>query len=303
MGGEDGRFRMQNLSFLKNTRVVRHLAGWGLAAMALAFFLNSAQGDGAPATAKEVPVCGIFGMEARAFQGWRAMAQRSPTARDVPGYDYEQIILETSDARSLNGYRIGAKQRGSDRRALLFLQGNAVLADQLRNDLTFFADRGFDVFTFDYRGYGNSSGRPFLNPIGEDQAEVAAYLRGLGYDQMFLYGISMGGIFGLSPHMPLEVFDAIAVDATPATFPWFAICPGKYNPISNLPKDASNIMVISGGRDGVVPRADVAPLGREVAARGGIYRHEPGFGHPLMDSARNTRARFTIVADFFDDVE
>ena len=99
--------------------------------------------------------------------------------------------------------------------------------------------------------------------------------------------------------MQLDHFTAVAIDSSPAELPWYAFCPPEYDPIVNLPPDASKMIVISGGRDTVVDASDVEPLGRAVKARGGEYRREPIFGHPLMDGAQNTRKRFGIVADFF----
>ena len=104
----------------------------------------------------------------------------------------------------------------------------------------------------------------------------------------------------LGPHMQIGAFEAIAVDSSPAKLPWYAFCPSEYDPIANLPTEASNIMIISGGRDSVIHASDVEPLGRAIEAIGGEHRHEPNFGHPLMDGPNNTRTRFKIVADFFE---
>ncbi len=104
------------------------------------------------------------------FEVWRDIANRGPSGRGVEGYAYETITIESSDRPTLAGYRIFAKKRNTASRALLFLQGNAMRADQLRDDLIYFADRGFDVFIFDYRGYGNSGGVPLLKPSSVDQS-------------------------------------------------------------------------------------------------------------------------------------
>ncbi len=249
---------------------------------------------------QEVPICGFFGLEATMFEAWRDLAALGPLARNVNGFAYSPIAVKTSDRRSLKGYRISAKNRAVAARAILVLQGNAVLADQLRDDLTYFAGRGFDVFIFDYRGYGKSNGTPLLRPISLDQALITEKVLGKDYKQIFLYGISMGGVFSLGPHMPITKFKAVAVDSTPAKLPWYAFCPSEYDPIANVPTDASNILVISGGRDEVISASDVEPLGKAIKARSGQYRHVQNFGHPLMDGYKNTLNRFRIIADFFE---
>ncbi len=247
-------------------------------------------------------VCGIFGIEAVTFENWRDLANQGVPAPTIGGYSYDAMRIDRPDRPSLVGYRLSTGKGPDSRRALLFLQGNAMRADQLRQKLTFFADRGFDVFVFDYRGYGGSDGVPLLKPIGLDQTEIADFIKDQGYEHAYLYGMSMGGIFALGPQMRRDAFDAIAIDSSPAKLPWYSFCPSEYDPIANVPGDASNMIVLSGGQDRIVPSADVAPLGEAVAARGGVYVHEPDFGHPLADGSRNTRHRFAIVADFFDSV-
>ena len=269
-----------------------------LAVSTLLSFSND--GNAASGSGEGERVCGVFGLETALFEAWRDIANSGLPTRSLEGYEYQPIVVERSDRPSLAGYRVSANNVTTATRALLFFQGNAMRADQLRADLTYFADRGFDVFIFDYRGYGNSNGSPLLKPISLDQATIARFVHGKGYDKVFLYGISVGGIFALGPHMPINLFEAVAVDSSPAKLPWYAFCPSEYDPIANVPSDASNILVISGGLDSVIGASDVQPLGKIIEARGGKYRYEPKFGHPLMDSAQNTRNRFKIVADFFE---
>jgi len=257
-------------------------------------------GCAATDSAGDERVCGIFGIEAVTFENWRDIANQGLPAPTIGGYAYDPMRIDRPGRPSLVGYRVSASKRSETQRALLFLQGNAMRADQLRQKLTFFADRGMDVFIFDYRGYGGSDGVPLLKPISEDQAEIADFIKDKGYEQAYLYGMSMGGIFAMGPHMRREAFDAIAIDSSPAKLPWYSFCPDEYDPIANVPDDASNIIVLSGGQDRIVPADDVAPLGEAVAARGGVYAHEPELGHPLGDGVRFTLRRFSIVADFFD---
>ena len=154
--------------------------------LALNCFAIPASGSG-----KDEQVCGIFGLETAAFEAWRGIANRAASVRPVAGYDYEPLTVELSDGVSLSGYRISGSLEVLSTRALLFLQGNAMRPDQLRRELTYVVDRGFDVFIFDYRGYGKSGGRPFLKAIGLDQSSVTSVIRGRSYDQVFLYAISI----------------------------------------------------------------------------------------------------------------
>ena len=135
--------------------------------------------------------------------------------------------------------------------------------------------------------------------VGLDQIQVTDFIKSQGYSNLYLYGMSMGGIFAMSPHMPRSDFAAIAVDSSPAKFPWYAFCPAEYDPISNVPEDSSNILIISGDQDTVIPAPDVKPLGEKVMKNGGKYLNREDLGHPLMDSREATDFRFKAVVEFF----
>ena len=66
------------------------------------------------------------------------------------------VTFTTRNGTSLAGYKLAAENPTA---YLLVAQGNAMLADQLVADLQTFRDRGWDVYIYDYRGYGQSQGR------------------------------------------------------------------------------------------------------------------------------------------------
>src|SRR4026209_765975 len=68
----------------------------------------------------------------------------------------ERLKFATRDGLTLAGYKLAAVNPTA---YLLVAQGNAMLADQLIADLQTFRDRGWDVYIYDYRGYGQSQGR------------------------------------------------------------------------------------------------------------------------------------------------
>jgi alpha-beta hydrolase superfamily lysophospholipase len=56
---------------------------------------------------------------------------------------------------------------------------------------------GFNVFTFDYRGYGRSEGRPTRRGVYEDSVAALAYILkkpGIDHDNVFVFGQSLGGV-------------------------------------------------------------------------------------------------------------
>jgi alpha-beta hydrolase superfamily lysophospholipase len=173
-----------------------------------------------------------------------------------------------------------------------------MLADQLLADLAPFADKGYDTYIFDYRGYGNSEGKRRLKAIVNDYQEIFESLSKSEYSRKLLYGISFGGIvllnvigFGVS-------YERAVIDSTPSRVSTYG-CPVKYDPIKNLPLNASNLLFISGAKDRVVTPKDMKNLLDAAQARGARVVRSPDFAHPFMDSDRTTRElREKIIASF-----
>ena len=70
---------------------------------------------------------------------------------------YEDIHLKTSDGIDLHGWYIPAPQ---PRGTVLFLHGNAGNISHRLDSVQMFHRLGYSTLIFDYRGYGNSGGKP-----------------------------------------------------------------------------------------------------------------------------------------------
>jgi len=239
-----------------------------------------------PSDDPEQPVCGWL-MERVAFGLWSTLAGR-PNAdawRAIPGA--APVSHQTRDGRALRGYRISAESTwDASRRAsafLLFAQGNAMLADRLLPDLKRFAQPGTDVFVYDYRGYGQSDGKPRLKAIVSDYREIfdALSTRGAGQRQ-YLYGISFGGLVVANVIGAGAPFDRAVIDSTPSRVSHLG-CPERYDPVRNVPANGSKVMVISGARDSVVTASEQAELRAVATSRGARVVMSDEFAHPFMD--------------------
>lgn len=77
---------------------------------------------------------------------------------DSLGLEYKEAYFDTRDLKRLHGWFV--PKRGAES-TILYAHGNAGnIADRL-GKIALFNDWGFNVFIFDYRGYGKSTGRPF----------------------------------------------------------------------------------------------------------------------------------------------
>ena len=99
----------------------------------------------------------------------------------IPGV--ERVSFITKDARRLGGYKLRAHADAGrqPRGYLLIAQGNAMLADQVAGEFRFLQADEFDVYVYDYRGYGISEGRSRFFAIRSDYIEIIEQLNRAGY--------------------------------------------------------------------------------------------------------------------------
>ena len=111
------------------------------------------------------------------------------------GLEAETLWLDSGGAL-LNGWWI----RGSGQRALLFFHGNAGnIGHRLERAGLFARELHLDILLVDYRGYGESSGRPSEAGLYADGEAIyrCAADRGFRREQIVLFGESLGSAVAL----------------------------------------------------------------------------------------------------------
>lgn len=256
----------------------------------LMFSINSGWAMG---SILEKTVCGI--KEPIVFWLWSSLAGSPKPARVSGLSNAEPIAISTTDGRILRGYQLKAMPPGPEPTAkargyLLVAQGNAMLADQILSSFMPFAKAGIDVYVFDYRGYGQSEGKRRFKAIVNDYREIIAHLDSQRYSAHLFYGMSFGGIVLLNALNGMTEDRMIVIDSTPSRLSDYG-CPQAYDPVVNLPNDASNFLFIVGLRDHVVKEARSEELVELAKVRGGIVIVDPEMAHPFMDQNRSVHTR------------
>lgn len=117
--------------------------------------------------------------------------QLEATPRDV-NLDYEDVRIETEDGVSLHGWFIPATDA---RVTLLFCHGNAGNISHRLESIALFNSLGLNVLIFDYRGYGQSSGRisepGFYRDVYAMWRELTEK-RGIKAENIVVFGRSLG---------------------------------------------------------------------------------------------------------------
>jgi uncharacterized protein len=109
------------------------------------------------------------------------------------GMDFEDVYLTTSDGERLHGWFVPRK---GARATLLFFHGNAGNISDRIESIRQFHNLGLNVFIFDYRGYGKSTGRPTEQGLYIDAIAAYDHLttgRGIPPDSIIIFGRSLGG--------------------------------------------------------------------------------------------------------------
>lgn len=109
------------------------------------------------------------------------------------GFAYEDLFFTTKDGQSLNGWFVPARNA---KITILFCPGRGGdLSDRLAK-IKFFNEMGLNIFVFDYRGYGRSSGKPSEQGLYKDARAAYDFLisrSDIDKTKIVAYGKSLGG--------------------------------------------------------------------------------------------------------------
>jgi hypothetical protein len=130
----------------------------------------------------------------------------SPHVASTPdeiGWDYERVEITTEDGQKLAGWFLPAEPgRGilNQPWVVLYCHGNAGNIGGRVNVLSGLRELGLAVLIFDYRGYGESTGRPTVDGTRLDVLAAWRYLvddRGYDPSEIVMWGRSLGGAIAI----------------------------------------------------------------------------------------------------------
>ncbi|MFC5050302.1 alpha/beta hydrolase [Rubritalea spongiae] len=197
--------------------------------------------------------------------------------RDVPftpkkhGYVYEDVFFEASDGVRLHGWWMPAK--GKKKAAVVYAHGNAGSVAHHFVFVYWLINAGYDVFLYDYRGYGQSEGKVNKAGIVKDAQAAIAYA-GERSEKLIVFGHSLGGaksIAAVGMSAP-DSLVAVVVDSTFASYRDMAervagararsVVSASYDPVEYVAKlpDGVPLLVVHGTADETIPFAQAQKL-------------------------------------------
>lgn len=196
---------------------------------------------------------------------------------DQLGLSYEDVYFDTPDGVKLHGWYLPA--RGTAIGTILYLHGNAENISTHIFNVAWLPAKDFNVFLFDYRGYGLSGGTPSLPGVHEDFAAALHWLLKRPFAArhgVVVFGQSLGagiGIYGVAHSDAKAHIRAVVAESAlssyrdiareklagffltwPFQWPLSLTLSDTYSPIYAIDRIKSiPILIIHGDRDPIVP--------------------------------------------------
>ncbi len=179
-------------------------------------------------------------------------------------FAFEDVQLKTSDGVSIHGWWLPGK--GKPTKTFLFFHGNAGNISHRLDKLQKLHNLGVNVFIVDYRGYGQSAGKPSEKGTYRDGEAAYRYLaeeRKVPEAQILFYGESLGCAIAieLAQRHPavgliLESPFTSTIAMGKLVFPWLPVkwmVRYRYDNLSKIPKIHLPLLILHSRQDEVVP--------------------------------------------------
>jgi uncharacterized protein len=206
---------------------------------------------------------------------------------------FEDVTFVTQDEIRLTGWYVFGRK---PQHALLYCHGNAGNRRDWINAAPDLVAMGCGVLVFDYRGYGDSDGRPSESGLYLDGEAAWAWLKGRADTEGIpasILGKSLGSAVAVhvssraQPHcLILDSAFTSMDEVIRARVPWLAriLIPRRYASIEKVPLIDCPTLVLHGERDKLVPPVHALRLYGALRAPK-IMRMIEGVGHNDIDSS------------------
>jgi len=220
---------------------------------------------------------------------------QSSSYKDDP--DIIKLKIPTGESISAKHY-----QNPDAEYTILFSHGNAEDIGDIESLIWYIRDAGFNVLTYDYRGYGTSEGSPSEKNSYEDINTAYRYLTDLGIepDKIILQGRSLGG----GPSVDLAAREPVGGLIMESTFTSafrvvtrIKLLPfDKFDNINKIDRVTCPVLVIHGKEDRTIDFHHGEAL-FAAAPRGKFSLWVDNAGHnDLLDKA--AESYLTAIRDF-----
>ena len=179
------------------------------------------------------------------------------------GLKYESVELKTADGLKLSAWYVPANDSNL---TLVFCHGNGGNISHRLANLEILNNLGVNCIIFDYRGYGNSEGKPTEQGVYLDTQTAYDWLineKKVPAGNILIYGQSLGG--SVATHLASEVkARGLIIESTFTSFidmahHYYPYLPVKlfakfrFNTFENLKKIKYPVLIIHSKKDDLIP--------------------------------------------------
>ena len=192
-------------------------------------------------------VASVSGCCERLFYYPNATIYSKPSDR---GFAFEPVDFRSADGTRLTGWFLPAV--GEPKGTIIHCHGNAQNMTSHWGFVEFLPSKGFNVFVFDYRGYGRSEGKPSRRGTVEDARAAVDYVFGradVEVDRVALFGQSLGGAIATVVAAEDERVRGLLIESAFGSYRSEAAHVLRRNPITWLFAWPLSRMLISSGYD------------------------------------------------------
>jgi len=184
---------------------------------------------------------------------------------DELNMDYREVYFLSEDGKRLHGWFFPLK---GEYPVILFCHGNAGNISHRLENARLLLGKDLQVFLFDYRGYGRSSGSPSEHGIYLDALAAYDYLRkeeGIPQENIIAFGRSLGASAAIDISLKRKVRSLMVESAFTSTrevarstwlfFPLSYLLPAHYNNLKKISRVTAPTLFIHGMADDIIPFA------------------------------------------------
>lgn len=241
---------------------------------------------------------------------------REYTTPAADGYQYEEIQFQSKDGTKLSGWFIPAK--GKALGTVVHFHGNAQNMSAHYSFVSWLPANGFNLFVFDYRGYGKSEGNLSRQGVYEDSVAAVQYIKSrtdIDQNKIILFGQSIGGanalavagnnhfdgVVGVATDSAFSSYKGVAMDHTTILKPLAALLiSNKLSPKNTIQNIAPvPLLLIHGTADQVVPYKHAQKLFEKAEEPKELWtipngQHTEALGPYRVEFAPKLLARFKM---------
>jgi fermentation-respiration switch protein FrsA (DUF1100 family) len=252
---------------------------------------------------------GCLDLDDQLFKQSKLSSYELPAAV-IPESSRTHVVMQ-SQGKAIHGFFVRSSGVYPDQ-VVMYNQGNRDHLQYYWNRAEYFYTMGFNVFIYDYQGYGMSDGEPSEQGLYADAAAAYDYVHSLGFadSAISVYGYSLGGVAAI--HQASSIFtprrlivesafastSALSQSGTLLDIPSSYIMDGEYPNAEKIRLVHIPVLVLHGIDDKFI---DLSTNGKIIFDNANLpkqFIQVPGAGHSDVPMVMGVERYISVIRQF-----